>query len=484
MTVDKKMAETLYWHDYETWGADPKRDRPSQFAGIRTDLDLNVISQPLTVYCQPSSDLLPQPDACLITGITPQKALAEGVNEAEFFALIHREFVQSGTCGVGYNSVRFDDEFTRYGLYRNFYDPYAREWQNGNSRWDIIDMVRLTHALRPEGIQWPQQEGVTSFRLELLTEANGISHESAHDAMSDVYATLEMAKLVRNAQPKLFDYLFKLRSKRQVSRLLSLQTNNPVLHVTSMYPAAQGCIAQVVPVAQHPTNSNGIIVFDLAEDPSVLLQLTADQIAERIFTKTADMPPGVERIPLKTIHINKCPAVVPLNTLTAEAAERWSIDVELGQQHLQVLRNQAGLAEKIQAAFMSQTFPADTDPDLMLYSGGFFSRSDRAIMDQIVMAEPEELSRFGSNFADARIAEMLFRYRGRNWPEMLTSDEKVEWEAYRKQRLVSADGGGSIHLQAFQKILAQKMVDPSLSEQAKNILSELADWPEQLGLCD
>ncbi len=253
------MALSFYWHDYETWGIDPRRDRAVQFAGIRTDDELNVIDKPLTVFCKPTDDMLPQPGACLVTGITPQRAQEEGVNEAEFFAMIHREMARPGTCGVGYNSIRFDDEFTRYGFYRNFFDPYAREWQNGNSRWDIIDMVRLTHALRPEGIVWPtHDDGVTTtFRLEKLTQANGIAHEVAHDALSDVYATIAMAKLIKEKQPRLFDYLLPLRDKRKVGELLNLQKMEPVLHVSSMYPAAIGCIAMVVPLAKHPTNPNG-----------------------------------------------------------------------------------------------------------------------------------------------------------------------------------------------------------------------------------
>jgi len=476
------MTQTLYWHDYGTWGADPKRDRASQFAGIRTDEDLNILGRPFTLFCRPTDDLLPQPEACLVTGITPQKALAEGVNEAEFFAMIHGEFAQPGTCGVGYNSVRFDDEFTRYGLYRNFFDPYAREWQNGNSRWDVIDMVRLTHALRPDGIEWPQQEGVTSFRLELLTEANGISHESAHDAMSDVYATLEIARLVRSAQPRLFDYLYKLRNKRKVSELLQLQASKPVLHVSSMYPAARGCIALVTPIARHPSNPNGVIVYDLSVDPSPLFNLSPEQIAERVFTKADELPQGVERLPLKTIHTNKCPAVVPLNTLTGAAAERWSIDVGVGQETLQALNSHVGLEQKIQAAFSSQDFADETDPDLMLYGGGFFSRSDRATMDRILTAEPHSIREVGAHFDDARVPEMLFRYRARNWPETLSADEKQRWEAYRVNRLTASDGGGSIHLQAFRQKLAQMMIDPDLGDDGRAVLSELADWPEALGI--
>ncbi|MCG8428328.1 MAG: exodeoxyribonuclease I, partial [Chromatiales bacterium] len=326
------MASTFYWHDYETWGANPRTDRAAQFAGIRTDLDFNIVGQPLNIYCRPSDDILPHPEACLITGITPQHALREGVVEAEFFTVINEELGRPGTCGVGYNSLRFDDEFTRYGFYRNFIDPYAREWQNGNSRWDVIDMVRLTRALRPEGIEWPvNEEGVTSFRLELLTEANGISHEAAHDALSDVYATIAMAKLVKEKQPRLFDYAFQLRDKRKVSGLIDPQKMEPVLHVSSMFPAQLGCISMVVPLTWHPANSNGIIVYDLRHDPTPLIELDEAEIHKRMFTPTSELPEGVERIPLKTVHINKSPVIAPLNTLTDEMAEQWQLNIEQGR---------------------------------------------------------------------------------------------------------------------------------------------------------
>ncbi len=367
------MGLSFYWHDYETWGIDPRRDRAVQFAGIRTDEELNVIGKPLMVFCKPADDMLPQPGACLVTGITPQQARKKGVNEAEFFSMIHQEMAHPGTCGVGYNSIRFDDEFTRYGLYRNLFDPYAREWQNGNSRWDIIDMVRLTHALRPEGIVWPTHKDseVATFKLERLTEANGIAHEAAHDALSDVHATIAMAKLIRDKQPRLFEYLLRLRDKRKVGELLNLQKMEPVLHVSSMYPAALGCIAMVAPLAKHPTNPNGVIVYDLRHDPAPLLQLDQDEIAERLFTPRDQLPEGVERIPLKTIHLNKSPAVVPLNTMSDEVAERWQIDRDAGRRHLQQLRSAPDLAEKIRAVHSAREFEPLTDPDQNLYGGGF-----------------------------------------------------------------------------------------------------------------
>ena len=189
-------AQTFLWHDYETFGAVPRRDRPSQFAAIRTDAALNEIGEPLMIYCKPAPDYLPSPEATLITGITPQLCLERGLPEHEFAAQVERAFSQPGTIGVGYNTIRFDDEVTRFLFWRNLIDPYAREWQNECGRWDLLDVVRLTYALRPDGIQWPKKEdGSASFKLEDLAKANGLLHESAHDALSDVRATIAPAAL-------------------------------------------------------------------------------------------------------------------------------------------------------------------------------------------------------------------------------------------------------------------------------------------------
>ncbi|MCU7873526.1 MAG: exodeoxyribonuclease I [Candidatus Thiodiazotropha sp. (ex Lucinoma borealis)] len=475
------MAFSFYWHDYETWGADPRLDRPSQFAGVRTDADLNPMGDPLVIYCKPSDDMLPQPEACMVTGITPLIALQEGLIEAEFIKQIHHQFSTPETCGAGYNSIRFDDEVTRYTLYRNFYDPYAREWQNGSSRWDIIDMVRLTHALRPEGIEWPQNDnGVTSFRLEALSAANDIIHESAHDALSDVYATIGLARLIKQCQPRLYDYLLMSRNKKVIAERLNLQQQQAVLHVSSMYPAAQGCIAMVMPLLRHPTNPNGIIVYDLGYDPSQLLTLSADEINQRLFTPTADLPEGVQRIPLKTVHINKCPVVVPLNTLTAEAAERWAINVQQGEMYRQQLLTQTEVFNKIQQAHQKRTFDPISDPDQALYSGGFFSREDRRRMDEIISSDPAALAGFPLLFDDARLPEMLYRYRARNWPDSLTAEEQERWHEFRHSRLLDPDGGGSITLDDYLTTLDRLEADPQLPVEKQALIPQLLAWAEQI----
>ncbi|WP_273149440.1 exodeoxyribonuclease I [Methylophaga thiooxydans] len=471
---------TLYWHDYETSGIDPRFDRPMQFAGVRTDEDLNIIGEPLMIYCKPSGDYLPHPQAALVTGLTPQQAEKEGLNEAEFIKQIHDELAAPGTCGVGYNSLRFDDEFTRFTLFRNFYDAYAREWQSGNSRWDIIDMVRLTRALRPEGIHWPDREdGRPSFRLEDLTAANGIEHSGAHDALADVYATIEMARLIKNAQPKLYDYVFERRRKQALAPLLNLNERKPVVHVSRMYPGEYCGTALVVPLAKDPNNNNGIIVYDLRHDPKDLIELDAETLRERLFTPTADLPEGATRPALKTLHINKCPVVVPENTLDDAAAERLQIDRATHYQHLDMLNAAQGLTEKLNAIFTAPTYDEIDDPDASLYGGGFFSDNDKRKMDVIRNADPAMLPTLSVPFEDQRLPELLFRYRARNWPESLSQEEQEQWVLYRQHRLGNQAADKVLNLERFETALADSR-QQDLNEEQKAVLEQLEQYAQSL----
>ncbi len=474
------MALTLYWHDYETFGADPRRDRPAQFAGVRTDEALNEIGEPLVIYCKPARDFLPHPEACLLTGITPQLADEKGLPEPEFIARIHAEFAQPNTCGVGYNSLRFDDEVTRFTLYRNFYDPYAREWQQGNSRWDIIDLVRMTYALRPAGIAWPQhEEGQPSFRLGDLMAANGILHESAHDALSDVRATIALARLLRTQQPRLYDWLFQLRDKRKAATQLDLATHNPVLHTTRMYPAKIGCTSLVMPLIAEPGNNNSVLVYDLRQDPELFLPLDADELSQLLFTRNDDLPEGMQRLPVKSIKINKCPALAPRNTLDNEAAERIALDLDACHRHWQRLCAQPDFFQRVAAAYTSRAFEPSGDVDVALYDG-FLDNADAASLAQIRRASPKQLAKMRLDFHDQRLPELLFRYRARNWPETLTAIESERWEQMRLQRLTQGDGGGSITFAEFAAQIALLREAHKTDENARQILDALESWSKDL----
>lgn len=476
---------TLYWHDYETWGEIPAIDRPSQFAGVRTDENLNILGEPLMIYCQPAVDVLPKPEACLITGLLPQTARDKGLPEHKFIATIHSELARPGTCGVGYNSIRFDDEVTRYTLYRNFYDPYEREWRNGNSRWDIIDMVRMTRALRPEGIEWPNYEdGRPCFKLEMLTQANGLKHEAAHDALSDVYATIAMAKLIKTKQPKLYDYAYRLRDKRFANSLIDIAGHKPLLHISSRFPSENGNAALVLPLAIHPTNKNSVIAYNLSFSPQLLLDLSVDDMRLRLFTRTEDLPEGQERVALKEIHLNKTPMLLASNMLDDKTASRLQIDKALCEKHWQQLANlslseQQRLQEKLYALYSDMGFAEKTDPEQMLYSG-FFDEHDKRLMVQVRHASPEVLATAAFPFKDARLTELLFRYRARNFPASLSVAEQLRWREFCRWRMNDPASGSSLTLAELHQRITRLRAEAELDERQEQLLEGLLLYVAQL----
>ena len=474
------MQESMYWHDYETFGATPSIDRPSQFAGLRTDFDLNVIGDPLVIYCQPPMDILPSPQACLVTGITPQYAFKAGLTEPEFIRQIHTQLAKSGTCSVGYNSIRFDEEVTRYALYRNFYDPYLRERQNGNSRWDIIDLLRATRALRPEGIEWPDHKpGSPSFKLEHLTEANGISHASAHDALSDVTATIALAKLVKKAQPKLFDYVFQNRGKIAVAKIVDIRSRKPFFYCSGMLPKENLYSAIMIPLAVHPTNKNAVICMNLSSDPDMLISLNIEDIKQRVFQAAKDLPEGVDRIPLKLVYLNRAPMVASPSVVDAVVAKRLSIDLQRCEDNWRCLQ-QVDLQEKLQAVFSESDFASVDEAEQQLYAG-FLPDQDKPLLDQVRAASAEDFKHQEFCFSDNRYNQLLFLYRARYFPESLNANERSDWQDICHHRLTS-ENTSFLNLSQQKREIDQCLSDSQLSDQQRDILHALIDWNKEIAI--
>lgn len=480
------MTHTFFWHDYETFGANARLDRPAQFAGIRTDAELNEIGEPLMVYCRPAPDYLPDPESCLITGITPQLCLEQGLPENEFAARIHAALAEPGTIGVGYNTIRFDDEFTRFLFWRNLMDPYGREWQNGCGRWDLLDVVRLTYALRPEGIAWPKKpDGKPSFKLEDLARANGLVHEQAHDALSDVRATIALARLIRDKQPRLFDFCLGLHKKDRVAAELGLpatrESARPFLHVTGMFPPERGCLGVMWPLASHPVNKNELIAWDLSADPSELATLDADTLRLRLFSKAADLPEGMTRLPVKTVHLNKSPMVVGnLKTLRPEMAERWGVDMDQAMRHAAIARDLPDMSAIWAKVFHRAPESGPVDPEQDLY-GGFVGNGDRRRLETLRTLSPQELALDRTGFDDERLAELVFRYRARLWPDTLSEADAERWQALRAARLLEGEGGVMTLERLFQRIdeLAEAASERE-DERAETILGALYDYADAI----
>ncbi len=470
---------TFYWHDYETFGRQPRRDRPSQFAGIRTDEQLREIDEPLVLYCQPPTDALPDPQSCLITGILPQECQQRGLAEHEFAKRIHAQLSQAGTIGAGYNSIAFDDEVSRFLFWRNLMEPYGREWQHDCSRWDLLDVLRCAYAFKPQSLSWPvNDQGRISFRLEHLTRANGVDHGQAHDAASDVRATIGMARLLRDRLPRLWDYCLSLRLKSAVKAQLVL--GQPILHVSGKYPVERGCLAVVWALAPHPHHSNEVIVWDLAHDPSSLLSLTASEIRQRLFSRQEDLPEGVSRLPIKTIHLNQAPVVISqLKTLSGELAQRWGIDWTAVDRHAlaagALMGEMAGVWPEV---FAQATTGRPVDVDEALYEG-FLPEADRRALDQWRDGPHAALAAPTTVFQDGRLEELVFRFRARNYPQSLSESENQRWQAHRQERLLQPARPGELDaLSAFFEKLDELQEGASPPQEA--LLSSLYDWAEQI----
>jgi exodeoxyribonuclease-1 len=443
-----------------------------QFAGQRTDLEFNPIGEPVNELVRLSDDTLPSPEALLVTGITPQQTVADGYSEAEFAKFLHDEVFTPDTIAIGFNNIRFDDEFMRHLFWRNFYDPYEWSWKDGRSRWDILDVVRMTRALRPEGIEWPvDAEGRATNRLELLTKLNGVDHYKAHDALSDVIATIEVAKLIAIKQPQLFNYLLKLRSRREVMNLVNLDAKAPFVYTSGRYDAEFDKTTVAFPLT---AGRNGnVIVYDLRYDPAPLIDLSQKELAAKLFASWEERKAeGFVKIPVKELQYNKAPAVAPLGVLEQEGGwEKIKLDLVTIEAHKKVLLSAPHFAENIRSLLEGRPeFKKSPDVEAQLYDG-FIGDRDRIRVETVRNASERELADFHPTFDDERLPPLLLRYKARNYPSTLSEAETMTWEEWRAERIAAK-------LPGFMASLGKAAM--KASDEQQFVLQELQLWAESI----
>lgn len=468
------MAQTFFFYDLETSGLNPREDRIMQFAGQRTDMALNPIGDGYNLLVKLNDDTLPSPEATLVTGITPQQTVADGYTEAEFAKILHEEICSEDTIMVGFNNIRFDDEFIRALFWRNFYDPYEWCWKDGRSRWDMLDVVRMTRALRPEGIEWPVDEaGRATNRLELITKLNGVDHFKAHDALSDVLATIAVAKLIRDKQPQLFDYLLKLRDKNEVKKLVNLDDKNPFVYTSGRYDAENEKTTVAFPLT---SGRNGnVVVYDLRYDPAPFIDMDQKQLGALLFAAWEERKKeGFTPLPVKELQYNRAPAVAQLNVLDkGDGWDRIDLDQATIEKHKSMLLSAPHFAENIRSLFEGRPeFKKSPDAETQLYDGFIKDGKDKIRIEAVRNASPDELADFHPEFSDGRLAPLLLRYKARSFPGVLSEDEAIKWEQWRADRI-------NRQLPGFTKSL-QKLAGTTSDEAKMYILQELQLWAESI----
>jgi len=466
------MTKTFFFYDLETSGLNPRSDRIMQFAGIRTDASLNIVGDPYNLLVRLNDDTLPSPEAVMVTGITPQKTVEDGIKEAEFAKLLSEEVFTPDTVTIGFNSIRFDDEFIRHLMWRNFYDPYEWSWKDGRSRWDLLDVVRITRALRPDGIEWPfDDKGAPTCRLEMITKANKLDHSKAHDALSDVEALIDVCKMLKDKQPQIFDYLFKMRDKNEVKKLVNLEYKQPFVYTSGRYDSQYNKTTVAFPLT---SGRNGnVVVYDLRYDPSPFLDMPTKELSKIIYASYEErQADDYVRLPVKELQYNHTPAVAPIGVL--EQSDGWKkidLDATVIAKHKTALLSSPAFAENIRSVFESRKdYPKTADPEGQLYDG-FVPDVDRLRIETVRNASERELADFHPDFNDERLSPLLLHYKARNYPKSLSEDEVLEWEKWRSGRITST-------LPSFIKSL-QKLSKTN-DENTQFILQELQLWAESI----
>ncbi len=449
-----------------------------QFGGQRTDMNLKAIGKPDNYLVRLTNDVLPQPDAILTHGITPQKTLAEGISETEFLHFFTDKIATQGTIFAGYNNIRFDDEFIRFSLWRNFFDAYEWHWQLDCSRWDLIDVVRMTRALRPDGIEWPfAPDGKPSVRLELMAAINKLGQGNHHDALSDVKVSIAVARLIKLKQPKLFDYLLNLRDKTKVEVLVN--GGDPLIYTSGRYPS-EHLKTTVAAVVGSTTDRPGALMYDLRINPDDFINLKPDELAKRWQARGEDVP----YFPVKTLSYNRCPAVAPLNVLDAQSAKKLGLDLKKIEQNRKQLAKTTTFAKRLNEA-LEIIYPpgppklvvSEDEVDGLLYEG-FAKAADKTKMSMVRAADEATITNLEPNFNDKRLKTLFPLYKARNFPGSLTPEEVAIWEKFRSRRLLG--GGEDSRAAKFFKRLEELASRPHIDKQQKFILEELSIYGQSI----
>lgn len=504
--MNSRNIQTFTWYDTETSGIDHEYDQIYQFASVKTDANLNIIpNSEKNLNCKPRIDVIPQPGAFLTHMIDIDMLVKEGMSEFELTRMIANEFMSNSNNMVsGYNTIGFDDEVVRRLMFRNMRDPYSHEWMEGNGRFDSYKMIQMIYALKPEMLTWRKNDkGSHSLKLEHLVEDNGlldIGHQ-AHDALSDVYATIALTKHLKEDNPRLFDYAMKLTDKRNVSSVLfnnyDVAKRTPIVDVNTIYGGGKKYSSILLPIIGDVKNSSKVLCVDLTKDPTDLFGMSSKDINKYLFTKREELEAHAPRVPAAGIAINKMPMVMQLkpNTLNNEQADRMDVDLDQVEANRQKVVDHIAkdpkFIERFQAGFTSE-MRTDNERDSFgtLYtSANFFSDSDkntRAILTQKESVDDNSDYKIKTCDVHAealktddkkRQLDLMLRAKWTNNFGSLLKEggyspvEFDKWMDFLNKSLFSGDLGATF--EDFDKEIVRYKTEKALSEEEIDILAKI-----------
>ena len=494
----ESAKRTFFFYDDETSGVHHNFDQVYQFAGVRTDENLNIIPKTeVNLLCRPRPDVIPHPKAFLTHRIDIRQLEANGMSEFELAGAVQSLLLQEGTTISGYNTMAFDDMMTRNMMYRNMRSPYDHEWKGENNRFDIMKLVTMMYALRPETLNWKiNADGVESFKLSDLSEANGIVHENAHDALSDVYATISVARLIKERNPRAFDYLLNMAKKENAMALLSKR--EPLLHVSGFYGKGVKCTSLVLPLIMDAENKNKILCVDLRHDPTDVLSMSSNEIRKYLFTSREELHEGAPKVPLLGIESNKLPIIIdPTKMLNHKAASRCDLDVDQCHRNAEIIRNNRDFVLRVQQAFIGK-MPVHHNPYAQIYTGGFLSSGDNSVRTSLTLKTPEtglkdfkienaDIFEFACKTNDTlRQFDLMLRAKWNSFSDKILSSssfsalELKTWSDYIQDRLYNEDGNSGLTIDGYRRALEMVKIQEILSEEDCELLDHVTNYIDDM----
>jgi len=470
-------VKTYLFYDTETTGLSRCFDQVVQFAAIRTDARFRELErQELLIRLRP--DVVPAPRAFLTHRI-PLQRCQQGVTESEGIATIHRLLNEPGTTSLGYNTLGFDDELLRFSFYRNLLNPYSHQHANGCGRMDLYPMTVAYYLFDKSDLTWPQSNDTASFKLEALSLANHLAEGQAHDAMTDVEATLELARRLAKEQPVwhyLAGYSSRQQSAQRISKLPPWPSGAPSDHgadrlgllIDGRFGAAANFITPVLGLGRHHHYRNQTRWLRL--DQPELTAATVESIADSAWVVT--IKPGEPGLLLPWLGRYQHLLTEPRTTLC--------------QQNLARLAAEPGLLQAIRQHNLEFTWPdiPGLDLDAALYQAGFFSDQELTLGAELRAAPAAEKSAIAAQFPTPNSRLLAQLLVARNYPEVASSDDLALLDS-RLQSLGHESGRpldsqGNPHRAPAAVLLEIEQLQQQLDEpEALAILEELHSHLQQ-----
>ncbi|MDA8561631.1 exonuclease domain-containing protein [Gammaproteobacteria bacterium] len=405
--------QTFLFYDIESTGLNKSFDQVLQFAGIRTDKDLNEIERyELKVKLNP--DIIPSPFATITHRISV-KNNQDNISEYEAIKKIHSWINQPNTKSLGYNTLGFDDEFLRFSFFKNLLPPYSHQYANNCGRLDLYPMTAMYYLFKNEILNWPKIENKISLKLEQLNNANNLAKGQAHDAMVDVEATLKLAREFKK-ESKMWDYLIGFFNKNEDIARSNLLKNSPALYFNGYLGHDNNFQCPVIFLGQHKYYKNQSIWLRL--DSTKLIETTQETIQNttQIIRKKPGEPGFL--LPIKKRY---------LNYLTKERLDQTEIN-ELW------LKNNSETLKAIASYHTNFIYPTyqNVDIDSSLYLNGFKNSNEEKFCRDFHKAPDKEKTKIIDKAPNQNLKKQAIRILGRNFPENLSQAQLKEFNIYLK----------------------------------------------------